>query len=186
MKGGALFIGASQLYLKPVRNPSEPIEWQGGKLLIILDEGILNTDDYVEVRKFLLKNFYIKTVISLSRDTFKPFSDTSTKTSIVYAIKKKDPDALQREPIFFAHAEKVGVNTKKHMCENHLFDGGNDVLSKYFEFKRAVLNSYVGLQFSQLKFETQGFRMGQIVDFEIHRPDLELISVEESSNESKE
>ena len=186
MKGGALFIGASHLYLKPVRNSSEPIEWQGGKLLIILDEGILNTDDYVEVRKSLLKNFYIKAIISLSRDTFKPFSDTSTKTSILYAVKKKDPDALQGEPIFFAHAEKVGVNTKKHVCENHLFDGGNDMLSKYFEFKRAVLNSYVGLQFSPSKFETQGFRMGQITDVEIHRPELEAITTEESSNEPEE
>jgi len=29
-----------------------------------------------------------------------------------YAIKKEDPDAIQQEPIFYAHVEKVGLDTK--------------------------------------------------------------------------
>jgi len=162
MKGGALFIGASKHYLKNVRDSSSPLEWRGGKLLIILDEGILNTEEYREIRELIKKYFYIKAIISLSRDTFVPVSDTTTKTSILYAIKKEDSDAAQQEPIFFAHAEKVGIDTRSKICANHLFNSGNDVLSKYFEFKNKVLASYYGLNFSKEKFMKQSFKGGVI------------------------
>jgi type I restriction enzyme M protein len=162
MKGGALFLNAAKHYLKSTRDGSALPEWRGGKLLIVLDEGVLNTDDYRRVREFIRKYFYIKAVISLTRDTFVPVSNTSTKTSILYAIKKQDPDATQQEPIFFAHAEKVGIDTKKKVCANHLFNGGNDILSKYFEFKAKVLNSYVGFQFKEETFLAQGFAAGAV------------------------
>lgn len=164
MKGGALFIDATRHYLKTVRNKDLPVEWRGGKLLIILDEGILNTSDYQEVRRLIRKNFYIKAIISLTRDAFVPVSSTTTKTSVLYAIKKEDTDALQQEPIFFAHAEKVGIDTRKRVCSNHLFDSGNDILSRYFDFKKAVLASYSGVAFSKEKFEKQSFKAGRIND----------------------
>lgn len=162
MKGGALFLNAAKHYLKSTRDGGALPEWRGGKLLIVLDEGVLNTDDYRHVREFIRKWFYMKAVISLTRDTFVPVSNTSTKTSILYAIKKEDPDAIQQEPIFFAHAEKVGIDTKKKVCPNHLFNGGNDILSKYFEFKAKVLDSYVGLKFKESAFLAQGFAGGAV------------------------
>ena len=131
-------------------------------MLIVLDEGVLNTDDYRRVREFVRKYFYVKAVISLTRDAFVPVSNTSTKTSILYAIRKQDPDAIQQEPVFFAHAEKVGIDTKKKVCPNHLFNGGDDILSKYFEFKAKVLNSYAGFQFKEDAFLTQGFNAGAV------------------------
>ncbi|MDH5695433.1 MAG: SAM-dependent methyltransferase [Dehalococcoidia bacterium] len=164
MKGGALFINATKQYLKSVKNESALPEWRGGKLLIILDEGVLNTDDYKPVRDFIKRHFYIKAVISLTRDTFVPVSNTTTKTSILYAIKKYDPDATQQEPIFFAHAEKVGINTKKKVCPNHLFNNGNDILTKYREFKEKVLASYDGMHFNKSRFLKLGFAKGEIHD----------------------
>ena len=89
-------------------------------MLTILDEGILNTDNYKHVRDYIKTHFYIKAIISLTRDAFVPVSKTSTKTSILYAIKKTDLTAIQKEPIFFAHVDKVGVDTKRKECENHL------------------------------------------------------------------
>lgn len=164
MKGGALFINAAKHYLKCVRNASALPEWRGGKLLIVLDEGILNTDDYKEVRDFIKKYFYIKAVISLTKDTFVPVSNTATKTSILYAIKKEDSDAIQQEPIFFAHAEKVGIDTKKKVCRNHLFNSGNDVLTKYRDFKGKILASYDGVHFNKSRFMDSGFTQGEIHD----------------------
>jgi len=64
MKGGALFVAAIWHYLKKDTGKSELPEWRGGKMLIILDEGILNTDDYKGVREFIRTHFYIKAVIS--------------------------------------------------------------------------------------------------------------------------
>jgi len=162
MKGGALFLNAAKHYLKSTRDGSALPEWRGGKLLIVLDEGVLNTDDYRRVREFVRKYFYVKAVISLTRDTFVPVSNTSTKTSILYAIKKQDPDAMQQEPVFFAHAEKVGIDTKKKVCPNHLFNGGDDILSKYLEFKAKVLNSYDRFQFKEDAFLAQGFTAGAV------------------------
>lgn len=164
MKGGDLFLNAAKHYLKRERDKATLPEWRGGKLLIILDEAILNTDDYKEVRKFVKKYFYIKAIISLTRDTFVPVSNTSNKTSILYAIRKEDPDAVQQEPIFYAHAEKVGIDTKKKVCHNHLFNDGNDILSKFMEFKDNVLASYDGYHFDRTRFLNQGFTGGKLYD----------------------
>lgn len=161
MKGGALFLNAAKHYLKSMRDENALPEWRGGKLLIVLDEGILNTDDYKRIRDFIRKYFYVKAIISLTRDTFVPVSNTTTKTSILYAIKKQDPDATQQEPIFFAHAEKVGIDTKKKVCANHLFNSGNDILSKYLEFKKRVTASYEGTHFNKVKFLGFGQYQGE-------------------------
>lgn len=158
MKGGAMFLAAIWNYLKGNAYPDNPPEWRGGKTLIVLDEGILNTDDYIEVRQFLRSHFYIKAIISLTRDTFVPISNTSTKTSILYAVKKTDPNASQREPIFFAHVEKVGVDTTGKVCANDL----DAVLEKYLDFKAKVLKSYIGLEFKKEKFLAQGFVAGAV------------------------
>lgn len=154
-------MNAVKHYLKSTRDASALPEWRGGKLLIVLDEGVLNTDDYRGVRDFIRKYFYIKAVISLTRDTFVPVSNTTTKTSILYAIKKQDPDATQQEPIFFAHATKVGIDTKKKVCPNNLFNRGNDVLSKYLEFKARVMASYKGVHFNKTAFLASGESQGK-------------------------
>jgi type I restriction-modification system DNA methylase subunit len=155
MKGGALFLNAIKYYLKTKRDASELFEWRGGKIITILDEGILNTDNYKEVRDMLRRHFFIKAIISLTRDAFVPISNTATKTSILYAIKKDDPDVVQQEPIFFGHAEKVGLDTRGRVCKNDLFSitGVNGtLLSMFFEFKRKVVESYDGVTFNRSKF----------------------------------
>ncbi|MGG2059668.1 N-6 DNA methylase [Priestia megaterium] len=151
MKGGALFLPSIWNYLKDNTNKTDLPEWRGGKLITILDEGILNTDEYTHVRNYLRKHFYIKAVISLTRDTFVPISKTSTKTSILYAIKKTDLNATQKEPTFFAHVDKVGVNTQGKETENHL----NDIFDDYIGFKNAVLKSYRGNEFVKRLFLQQ-------------------------------
>jgi type I restriction-modification system DNA methylase subunit len=167
MKGGAQFVNAIYHYLKPVRDPNlnALLEWKGGKMLIILDEAILNTDNYTNVRKFIRDHFYIKAIISLTRDTFVPVSRTTTKTSILYAIKKDDLTAKQIEPIFYAHAEKVGVDTRRKICENHLISGtGQDILTKFKEFKEKILASYDGLHFNRDRFEKLEFHAEELFD----------------------
>ena len=155
MKGGALFVNACLHYLKDLRDSNAPLEWRGGKLLIILDEGILNTDDYRKTREFIRNSFYIKAIISLTTDTFIPVSKTPTKTSILYLIKKDDPSAVQKEPIFYAHASKVGMDTKKRPTANHLINDKNkNILSEFFTFKTKVFSCYDGLNFDKKKFDS--------------------------------
>ncbi len=158
MKGGAMFLAAIWHYLKGNSYPDNPPEWRGGKVLIILDEGILNTDNYGPVRDFLRTHFYIKAIISLTRDTFVPISNTSTKTSILYAVKKTDPSAVQREPIFFGHVERVGLDTKGKVCVNDF----EALLEKYSDFNHKVLTSYSGVEFRKERFLAQKFEGGSL------------------------
>jgi len=158
MKGGALFVAAIWHYLKAVAYPDSFPEWRGGKLLIILDEGILNTDDYTLVREFIRSHFYIKAVISLTCDTFMPISKTGTKTSILYAVKKSDPEAVQREPIFFGHVGRVGLDRNGKVCGNDLAP----MLRQYCEFRKKVLASYSGSEFRSDRFVKQRFVGGRI------------------------
>ena len=163
MKGGSLFVNACYKYLKEIRDNEAPLEWRGGKLLTIIDEGILNTNDYKRTREFIRKNFYIKAIISLTTDTFIPVSNTPTKTSILYLIKKDDSTSVQQEPIFYAHAAKVGMDTKKRTTTNHLMrEKGKNILSEYFEFKNKVLSCYDGLKFNQKKFDSLKLMGGTI------------------------
>ena len=164
MKGGAQFVNAIYHYLKAVRDPDAVPEWKGGKMLIILDEAVLNTDDYANVRAFIRAHFYIKAVISLTTDTFIPVSRTPTKTSVLYAIKKDDLSAVQQEPIFWAHANKVGVDTRRRITENDLYNGDKDnILAKFKDFKQKVLQSYDGLVFDKRKFKESGFDGGALI-----------------------
>jgi type I restriction-modification system DNA methylase subunit len=165
MKGGAQFVNAIYYYLKSRRDEGATPEWRGGKMLIILDEAVLNTDDYLDVRNFIRGHFYIKAVISLTADTFVPVSRTSTKTSILYCIKKDDLTAKQQEPVFFAHAGTVGLDTRRRVCKNDLFNGSEkDILSKFMEWKRLVLASYDGLRFNREKFDKMNFQAGKLLD----------------------
>lgn len=149
MKGGALFLNSINNYLKSERIPTTRPEWRGGILISIVDEGILNTEDYTDVRRFIRKNFYIKAIISLSKDTFVPISKTATKTSILFLIKKQDIQAKQQEPIFYAYVDKVGLDTKGKTCENHF----NDILDEYNEFKKDIFESYEENRFNKNTFE---------------------------------
>lgn len=149
IKGGALFLKVAADYLKHDRNPDALPEWRGGELVTVLDEGILNTGRFERVRSFIEDNFYIKAVISLTTDTFVPVSNTSTKTSILYCTRKEHQSDTQKEPIFFAHVDKVGLDTKGKACENKL----PDVLQEYQEFRAAVKDAYVGKEFRKDQFD---------------------------------
>ena len=78
----------------------------GGKLLTVIDESVLNAEQEKDYRKFILDKFIIKAVISLPRNTFTN-ADTTTKTSILYLRKKTNPKEEQ-SPIFMAISQNVG------------------------------------------------------------------------------
>lgn len=140
LKGGALFLGACLSYLKSTRIPDELAEWAGGRLAIVVDEAVLNTPDYAPTREFIRRHFFVKAVISLSRDAFKYLAHTDAKTSVLYLIRKPLPTLQQREPVFFAHAERVGYSA----TGNWVGDDLPQVLLHYQVFMDAIRGLYVG------------------------------------------
>ena len=140
MKGGALFIGAINRYLRPDRLPDELAEWQGGRTALIVDEAVLNTNEYSATRRFIRENFFIKAVVSLSRDAFKYLAHTDAKTSVLYLVKKPRREMVQREPVFYAHAERVGYSA----VGNWVGDDLPQVALFYREFRNHVRSVYSG------------------------------------------
>ena len=80
----------------------------GGKLLTIIDESVLNTDSKAPFREYIRKHFIIKAIISLPKNTFVN-ADTGVKTSILYLKKKEYPNEEQ-PPVFMAISKNIGHN----------------------------------------------------------------------------
>jgi type I restriction enzyme M protein len=81
---------------------------EGGKLITIIDESVLNTDSDKTAREYILKNFLVRAVISLPRMTFKR-AGANVKTSILYLVKKKLTDEGQPHT-FYAQSTNSGFD----------------------------------------------------------------------------
>lgn len=84
----------------------------GGRMLIILPEGILNLPRYETFREWLLKNAFINAVISLPAGSFMPFGRSASKTAILEVIKREASIPAPKS-VFAASAVNVGYDTGK-------------------------------------------------------------------------
>jgi type I restriction enzyme M protein len=83
----------------------------GGRMAIVLPQGILNNAHEKYIRDFITKRARLLAVVSLGDTTFRPH--TSTKTSILF-VQKWDQELCPRRkdyPIFFAVSEKSGKDS---------------------------------------------------------------------------
>ena len=94
-----LFIERNLGFLKP-----------GGRMAIVLPQGIFNNTSDKYVRDFVAERARILAVVGLHINTFKPH--TGTKTSVLFVQKWDDElcPKLDDYPIFFAVSEKGGKN----------------------------------------------------------------------------
>lgn len=140
MKGGALFLGAIADYLQPVRDPDARVEARGGWAAIVVDEGILNTPEYGSTRAFIRERFYVKAVISLGRGAFEYLAHTTAKTSVLFLVRKPEAGKSQVEPVFFAHAERVGYGKNGDWIGDDL----PQIRLELEEMRQAIEQSYRG------------------------------------------
>jgi len=108
----------------------------GGKLLIVVPDGILCNSSYRYVREYLIGKkdeatgefnsgkAVLKAVVSLPQETF-ALSGAGAKTSILYLQKKRSP-ADRQGPVFMAVANEVGF-TVKNKVEIQLGEARNDL-----------------------------------------------------------
>ncbi len=64
----------------------------GGLICTVIDDGVLNTDSAVEIRKLLLSNCDLEMVVSLPDETFKP-NKINVRSSVLLLRKKESPQA---------------------------------------------------------------------------------------------
>lgn len=63
----------------------------GGEICTVIDEGVLNTDTAIELRKWLLQHCKLLAVLRLPDDTFKP-NKINVRSSVLYMQRYEDDD----------------------------------------------------------------------------------------------
>jgi type I restriction enzyme M protein len=91
---GILFVERCIQILKP-----------NGRLVMIVEESILNNNTNEDVRQFITKHTQIEAVISLPDTAFMPYA--TVKTSIL-VLRKKTVSAFTPREILFCNAEQMG------------------------------------------------------------------------------
>lgn len=99
-KGQSLFI---QKMISSIEN--------GSRIVTVIDEGVLNTSSYAQLREHILKTCRIEYVISVPEETFKP-NKINVKTSVLVLKKRdKDDEFLEDEyPILFLRIQSLGYD----------------------------------------------------------------------------
>jgi type I restriction enzyme M protein len=72
----------------------------GGRLLTVIDDGLLAGEDFAHVRNFIRKEFLIRAVISLPGDAFQR-SGARAKTTVLYLEKRKPKETGQPDAFVF-------------------------------------------------------------------------------------
>jgi len=84
----------------------------GGRLAIVLPQGVLNNTNMEYVRQYLLDKAKILAIVGLHGNTFKlpaPAKGTGTKTSVLFLRKWLENEKLPKDyPIFMAVSKKSG------------------------------------------------------------------------------
>jgi len=111
-----LFIERNLNFLRP-----------GGKMAIVLPQGVLNNTNMEYIRRFIMQKARILAVVGLHGNTFKPH--TGAKTSVLFLQKwEKDEKIPSDYPIFMAVSKRGGKDTsgdyvyKKDKDGNVLYD----------------------------------------------------------------
>lgn len=82
----------------------------GGRMGIVLPDGILGNKREGYIREFIKQNAKILAIVDCPPETFQP--SVPTKTSVVFLQKKKSLDDEEDYPIFMAIAKKCGHNRR--------------------------------------------------------------------------
>lgn len=92
----------------------------GGKMGIVLPDGIFGNDQLGYIRNIISDNCQIVAVVDVPKETFMPH--TSTKTSILF-VKKLTEKSEKDYPVFMAVAEKCGHDRRGNTLEEEDLSG---------------------------------------------------------------
>lgn len=102
----------------------------GGKIGIVLPDGILTNSSLQYVRDYILRECKILGITSLPTHTFAT-SGAGVKTSIMFLEKKKKGEDYSNYNIFMSEVEHVGYDATGRPDDNDF----SDILDRYYKFK---------------------------------------------------
>ena len=113
----------------------------GGRLFVVLPEGILSNKTDGPIRRYILDHCNVKAVIRLPQDAFK-MSEGAACTSLLFAVKK-NPDVAggsSQGDILFARAETIGMSPSGKPIP------ANDLLVIREEYQKFVAGEWNGIE----------------------------------------
>jgi len=131
LRAGVMFIERYYGLLKP-----------GGKLITVIDNTILNSEQYSFVRDYIRKHFIIKAVISLHGDAFQQ-SKARVKTSLIY-LEKKHVLSEKQPDVFMTFSTSLGVDDKPITTSQNVIQKAREeaekeisrIIADYNKFKK--------------------------------------------------
>jgi type I restriction enzyme M protein len=104
----------------------------GGRMAIVLPDGIYGNDKLGYIREFLKRNTKILAIIDVPSETFQP--NTSTKTTILVAEKAEENAKIDDHFIFMAICETCGHDRRGNLISE---DDVSTVSAQYLEFVKS-------------------------------------------------
>ena len=129
----------------------------GGRIVVVIPEGMLSNKKDDKLRSFLTKECVIKAIIRLPQDAF-AMSEGAACTSILYAVKKDpdDPGAECTRGHLFARAEYIGFTPSGKPTPK------NDLLTIREQFRRFEAGEWDGIEMRALSRDRSAFVREQI------------------------
>lgn len=126
-----LFIEQSLRWLKP-----------GGRMGIVLPNGILGNPGDEYIRRWILKNCWVLACVEVPVEVFIVEANVGILTSLLFLKKKTDPEMdaeaqghAKEYPIFMAVAEKAGVDRRGNVLYRRNPDGSEKMRTRIDEIK---------------------------------------------------
>ncbi len=105
----------------------------GGKLGIVLPDGIYGNDQLGYIREYLKKNTKFIAIIDVPSETFQP--NTSTKTTILIAEKIKENESVQNHFIFMAICDTCGHDRRGNPVDE------DDISQVSHQYRNFIISS---------------------------------------------
>ncbi|MFT4912692.1 MAG: type I restriction enzyme M protein [Brevundimonas sp.] len=147
----------------------------GGRLAIVLDEGVLNLPHAEDVRRFIYDRFEIEAIVGLPETTFMPYA--TVNAVVLFLRKSAAPSPNQR--VFFARADRVGRKSNGDDDIVYMPDGSSHLASDLPQIVSAWRGGaepagderelYYWSSLERDALAAQGFRL----DFRFHHPSRE-------------
>lgn len=81
----------------------------GGRLVTVVDDGILGSRSHAETREWLRRHFVVRAVVSLPGDAFQR-SQARVKTSVLVLEKRHSGQTQEQPPVFMYYAKHLGID----------------------------------------------------------------------------
>jgi type I restriction enzyme M protein len=82
-----------------------------GLICSVIDEGVLNTESAAHVRQAILKHTYLRAVVRLPAETFRPNKiNVRAAVLLLEGRVRSDPDLADKYPVRFIDVESLGYD----------------------------------------------------------------------------